>query len=69
LAAVNVETFRRAEIKHAVRRKSFRAMRSFHVARSFHDKAAGAVRTRLAELAHRRYLASDGASGLVNAAA
>jgi hypothetical protein len=26
-----VETFRRAEIKHAVRRKSFRAMRSFHV--------------------------------------
>jgi hypothetical protein len=44
-------------------------MRSFHVARSFHDKAAGAVRTRLAELAHRRYLASDGASGPTNAAA
>src|SRR5262249_10882649 len=29
-AAVNVETFRRVEIKHAVRLKSFRAMQSFH---------------------------------------
>jgi hypothetical protein len=43
LAADNVETFRRTEIKHAVRRKSFRTMQSFHVMRSFHAKAAGAA--------------------------
>jgi hypothetical protein len=30
LVAVIVETFRRTEIKHAGRRKSFRAMRNFH---------------------------------------
>src|ERR1700751_472093 len=46
VATVNVETFRRTEIKHAVRRKSFRAMRSFHVMRSFHANSAGAVHTR-----------------------
>jgi hypothetical protein len=40
LAAVNAETFRRAEIKHVVRRKSFRAMRNFHAMRSFHVVAA-----------------------------
>src|SRR5262245_60842534 len=45
LAAVIVETFRRVEIKHAVRLKSFRAMQSFHAMRNFHVKAAGAVRT------------------------
>jgi hypothetical protein len=40
LAAVNVETFRRVKIKHAVRLKSFRAMRNFYV------KAADAIRAR-----------------------
>jgi hypothetical protein len=44
-AAVNVETFRRAEIKHDVRLKSFHAMRNLHVMRSFHAKSAGTVRT------------------------
>jgi hypothetical protein len=44
-AAVNVETFRRVEIKHAVRLKSFRAMRSFRVMQSFHAKLRGAART------------------------
>jgi hypothetical protein len=36
LVAVNVETFRHAEIKHAVRLKSFHVMQSFHVMRNFH---------------------------------
>ena len=49
LAAVIVETFRRVEIKHAVRRKSFRAMRNFHV------NVAGAVRRRPAWL-HGRHV-------------
>ena len=40
LAAFNVEPFRRTEIKHAVRRKSLRAMRNFH------SKDADAIRTR-----------------------
>ena len=44
LAAVIVETFRRAEIKHAVRRKSFRAMQNFHAPQDFHVNVRSAAR-------------------------
>jgi hypothetical protein len=62
LGAVIVETFRRAEIKHAVKPKSFRAMRNFHVMRSFHVKTAGAVRTRPALGAKGRAAACETAA-------